>query len=98
METSAKDATNVEQAFMAMAASIKTRYRFLTFSNLMDIQENSKILVRLDLEASPRNNCWLFTLMNNYTVAHIVYIIIQANTWVLDCFLCLLIYEIICQA
>lgn len=26
METSAKNATNVEQAFMAMAASIKTRY------------------------------------------------------------------------
>lgn len=27
METSAKNATNVEQAFMAMAASIKDRYR-----------------------------------------------------------------------
>lgn len=26
METSAKDATNVEQAFMAMSASIKERY------------------------------------------------------------------------
>ena len=26
METSAKDATNVEQAFMAMAAEIKNRY------------------------------------------------------------------------
>jgi len=26
METSAKDATNVEQAFMAMTASIKNRY------------------------------------------------------------------------
>lgn len=26
METSAKNATNVEQAFMAMAAEIKTRY------------------------------------------------------------------------
>lgn len=28
METSAKSATNVEQAFMAMAASIKNRYWF----------------------------------------------------------------------
>jgi Ras-related protein Rab-1A len=28
METSAKNATNVEQAFMAMAASIKDRYNF----------------------------------------------------------------------
>lgn len=27
METSAKSATNVEQAFMAMAASIKDRYQ-----------------------------------------------------------------------
>lgn len=27
METSAKNATNVEQAFMAMAAEIKNRYR-----------------------------------------------------------------------
>lgn len=26
METSAKDSTNVEHAFMAMAAAIKTRY------------------------------------------------------------------------
>lgn len=55
METSAKDATNVEQAFMAMAASIKNRYTFLTVSNLMDIQENSKILVRLDgLRSRPK--------------------------------------------
>lgn len=30
METSAKDATNVEQAFMAMTGSIKNRYVFLT--------------------------------------------------------------------
>ena len=29
METSAKDSTNVEQAFMAMAAAIKNRYPFL---------------------------------------------------------------------
>lgn len=29
METSAKNATNVEQAFMAMAADIKTRYPFI---------------------------------------------------------------------
>lgn len=28
METSAKNATNVEQAFMAMSASIKNRYSF----------------------------------------------------------------------
>ena len=28
METSAKNATNVEQAFMAMSASIKNRYKF----------------------------------------------------------------------
>jgi len=55
METSAKDATNVEQAFMAMSASIKNRYTFLTVSNLMDIQENSKILVQLDgLRRKPR--------------------------------------------
>ena len=33
METSAKSATNVEQAFMAMAASIKTRY-IITTQNL----------------------------------------------------------------
>ena len=33
METSAKNATNVEQAFMAMAASIKTRY-IITTQNL----------------------------------------------------------------
>lgn len=32
METSAKNATNVEQAFMAMAADIKTRYVFLTYN------------------------------------------------------------------
>lgn len=36
METSAKNATNVEQAFMAMAASIKNRFvltgpKFLSF-------------------------------------------------------------------
>lgn len=55
METSAKDATNVEQAFMAMSASIKDRYTFLTVSNLMDIHENSKILVQLDgLRSKPR--------------------------------------------
>jgi hypothetical protein len=29
METSAKSATNVEQAFMAMAAEIKNRYLYL---------------------------------------------------------------------
>lgn len=34
METSAKNATNVEQAFMAMAADIKTRYIFLTYNYL----------------------------------------------------------------
>ena len=28
METSAKNSTNVEQAFMAMAAEIKNRYAF----------------------------------------------------------------------
>ena len=28
LETSAKDATNVEQAFMAMSASIKDRYLY----------------------------------------------------------------------
>lgn len=35
METSAKDATNVEQAFMAMSASIKERYLsyFIYISN-----------------------------------------------------------------
>lgn len=32
METSAKNATNVEQAFMAMAADIKTRYIFLIYN------------------------------------------------------------------
>ena len=32
METSAKNATTVEQAFMAMAADIKTRYVFLTYN------------------------------------------------------------------
>lgn len=31
METSAKNATNVEQAFMAMAADIKTRYPFMLY-------------------------------------------------------------------
>ena len=31
METSAKNATNVEQAFMAMAAEIKNRYCIISF-------------------------------------------------------------------
>lgn len=34
METSAKDATNVEQAFMAMSASIKNRFAFI-FNSLL---------------------------------------------------------------
>lgn len=34
METSAKNATNVEQAFMAMAADIKTRYSSLVYNGL----------------------------------------------------------------
>ena len=34
METSAKSATNVEQAFMAMAAEIKNRYRIFVASML----------------------------------------------------------------
>ena len=33
METSAKNATNVEQAFMAMSASIKNRYTFSSSKN-----------------------------------------------------------------
>lgn len=40
METSAKDSTNVEQAFMAMAASIKNRYLFNVYSLTVDIKQN----------------------------------------------------------
>lgn len=35
METSAKNATNVEQAFMAMAADIKNRFVVFYFSFLL---------------------------------------------------------------
>ncbi|MED6138054.1 Ras- protein RABD2a [Stylosanthes scabra] len=45
METSAKDATNVEQAFMAMSASIKTRYPFPFYSLTIDIIVKSLNLV-----------------------------------------------------
>lgn len=44
METSAKDATNVEQAFMAMTADIKNRYIFphlcvLVCKNAYDVDD-----------------------------------------------------------
>jgi len=40
METSAKDSTNVEQAFMAMASSIKDRYSFFFYNLNVDEQLN----------------------------------------------------------
>lgn len=43
METSAKNATNVEQAFMAMAADIKTRYSSLVYNGLFLVLLNSEI-------------------------------------------------------
>ena len=46
METSAKDATNVEQAFMAMTASIKNRYVAINLE-LISLSVVGKYLRRL---------------------------------------------------
>jgi hypothetical protein len=49
METSAKDSTNVEQAFMAMASSIKDRYSYIFFYNL-NVDEQLNMLWPSKLE------------------------------------------------
>lgn len=50
METSAKNATNVEQAFMAMAAEIKNRYciiSFITSSNSLGLFFFPSLIIKL---------------------------------------------------
>lgn len=68
METSAKNATNVEQAFMAMAAEIKNRYSNNSFlvHDLEKINLNSATLFLIFLYLPAKRSTHFSHFLDNY--------------------------------
>lgn len=70
LETSAKNATNVEQAFMTMAAEIKNRYALPSSSLVLIIQRQQHLASEFCGTSVRRSTALLLRLMPSDNVFH----------------------------